>query len=286
MNNNQLHLASFSEISNNYNALICDIWGVVHNGIEPHKAAVKALVKYRSMGGKVILVTNASRTRPYIEKMLDNMGVDKDCYDRIVTSGDVTRKFIKKYSNNFIHHVGPYSDEVVFSNLNIKKGKAQQAKAVVVTGLDNDDDGLEKYTQRLNQWLELGLPLICTNPDKVVEVGDKILYCAGAIADIYQTMGGRVLMAGKPNQAIYLEALLELEKITGNKVALNKILAIGDSVRTDATGAANMGIDFLFIAGSIHADEIDAFGNIDEQKITSLIAPSKANLIGFQIKLK
>ncbi len=285
MINSTKQIMSFSDISNNYSALICDIWGVVHNGLVANDEAVAALVKYRQMGGKVILVTNASRTAPFIKKMLDSMDITQEAYDVIVTSGDVTRNHIKKYSNDIIHHVGPITNEVVFDGLNITKGEAQEAKAIVITGLDKDDDGLEKYQDRLNEWLELGLELICTNPDKVVEIGDKILYCPGAIADLYQEMGGKIIMAGKPSEVIYNASFLEIGKITGNKINLKTILAIGDSVRTDATGAANMGIDFLFISGSIHKEEIDACGNVNE-KIHQLVAPSKANLIGYQIRLK
>ncbi len=279
-------IEKFADISNRYEALICDIWGVVHNGLRANEGAVNALIKYRQNGGRVILVTNASRTRPYIQKMLDNMNIDRAAYDVIVTSGDVTRELIAKYNNQIVHHVGIGMDHAVFEGLNIIRGAARDAKAVVVTGLDDDRDRPEKYQERLEQWLDLGLELICTNPDKIVEVGDMIVYCAGALADIYHNMGGKVLMAGKPYEPIYRAAFAELEKISGKKIAREKILAIGDSVRTDARGAANMGIDFLFIAGSIHAKELNAFDNLDAQKINNLIAPSKANLIGFQIMLE
>ncbi len=276
----------FSDISDNYEALICDIWGVVHNGIRANREAVNALINYRKSGGRVILVTNASRTSPYIQKMLDKMNIERSAYDNIVSSGDVTRKFVAQYANKPVHHVGPAYDEVVFDGLNVIFADEKKAQAIIVTGLDNDYDDLKLYDERLKLWLKRKLPLICTNPDKIVEIGDKIIYCAGALADKYAQMGGEVLMAGKPNRAIYREAFSELAKIMGRSPDKEKILAIGDSVRTDARGAANMGIDFLFIAGSIHAKELDAFGNIDEQKICSLIGPSKANLIGFQVNLE
>ena len=214
------------------------------------------------------------------------MNIERSAYDNIVSSGDVTRKFVAQYANKPVHHVGPAYDEVVFDGLNVIFADEKKAQAIIVTGLDNDYDDLKLYDERLKFWLKRKLPLICTNPDKIVEIGDKIIYCAGALADKYAQMGGEVLMAGKPNRAIYREAFSELAKIMGRSPDKEKILAIGDSVRTDARGAANMGIDFLFIAGSIHAKELDAFGNIDEQKICSLIGPSKANLIGFQPMLK
>ena len=279
-------LSLLSDISDNYMGILSDVWGVVHNGIEAHKDAVEALVAYRRRGGRVVLITNASRTAPFIGHMLDEMNITREAYDAIVTSGDVTRTFVAEYADGIIHHVGPQMDDVVFAGMTVKKGTAKQAAAVVVTGLDDDSETPDDYQEALSEWLELGLPMICTNPDKIVEIGERMVWCAGALADIYEDMGGKVLMAGKPNPPIYNAAFEAFEKSAGAEIPNDKILAIGDSVRTDANGAAKANIDLLFITGSIHADEIDAFGNPDPKKIAELIAPSGARLAGFQTRLK
>lgn len=286
MPNNAGHLPRLSDLFAHYDGILSDVWGVVHNGIAPYPSAVEALVEFRRQGGHVVLITNASRTEPAIRKMLDGMDVPRNAYDAIITSGDVTRALIEVYRGKTIHHVGPATDHPVFEGLDITKGSVNEAVAIVATGLDNPAQTPADYEERLVSWLEQGLPMICANPDKVVEVGDKIVYCAGALADIYQERGGTVVMAGKPYPPIYVDALAALDKAAGKAVSRDRVLAIGDSVRTDATGAAKAGIDLLFITGSIHADEVDAFGNPDPEAIKALVAPSGAHMAGFQLRLK
>ena len=279
-------LGKLADISSNYDGILSDIWGVVHNGLIPNEQAVAALVKYRASGGRVVLVTNASRTYDYVKKMLDEMGVNEKAYDAIVSSGDVTRKYIARYKGEIVHHVGPPYDHPVFAGLGIIKGEAKNAKVIVTTGLYNDDDSLEIYEKHLQQWRELELPMICTNPDKVVEIGNKLYYCAGALADLYLQMGGEVILAGKPNSPIYMAAFAEFKRVNDKEIPHNKILAIGDSVRTDAIGAAKHNLDFLFISGSIHAKEISASNLIEAEMIGELVSPAKANVIGYQVILK
>jgi len=286
VNNKFSRLNRLSDVFGDYDGILSDIWGVVHNGVRANKSAVDALVKYRQAGGIVILITNASRTAPYIQKMLDGMGISREAYDDIVTSGDVTREIVKTYSGQEIHHVGPSKDNPVFDGLGIKKGSPEKAKTVVVTGLDDDRETPDDYKDRLANWLELGLPMICTNPDKIVEIGDEMVYCAGSLADIYQQMGGQVLQAGKPYQPIYDASFNAFKKANGSDLADKKILAIGDSVRTDAKGAANNKLDLLFITGSIHAHEIDNSDENEGANVAKLVAPSGANMIGYQDMLK
>lgn len=286
MPNNAGHLARLSDVFTRYDGILSDVWGVVHNGIAPHSSAVEALVAFRKQGGHVVLITNAARTEPTIRKMLDDMDVPRSAYDAIITSGDVTRALIAVYRGKTIHHVGPATDHPVFEGLDITKGPVDEAVAIVATGLDNSAHTPADYEERLTSWLEQGLTLICANPDKIVEVGDKIVYCAGSLADVYQERGGTVVMAGKPYSPIYADALAALDEAAGKTVPRSRVLAIGDSVRTDATGAAKAGLDLLFITGSIHADEVDAFGNPDAEAIKALVAPSGAHLIGFQPRLK
>ncbi len=279
-------LAGFSEIAGSYDAVLCDLWGVAHNGIAAYPSAVEALVQYRKAGGTVVFITNAPRPSPPIVELIDRLGVVREAYDDIVSSGDATRSMIAKYSGKVIHHVGPETaDDSLYEGLNVTRGPAEEAEAVVVTDLDTDDDTPDMYNARVGVWLKRGLPMICANPDRVVEHGDRLIYCGGALGDLYEARGGKVRMAGKPYRPIYDEALRLAEKAAGRKLDKSRIVAIGDSVRTDAMGASQFGIDLLFVTGSIHAGELDAFGNVDPQAVADLVAPSGARVAGFQPRL-
>jgi HAD superfamily hydrolase (TIGR01459 family) len=234
----------------------------------------------------VVLVTNAPRPSPPIVAMLDRLGVPRDAFDAIVSSGDVTRAMIAPYAGRVVHHFGPPGiDDSLYAGLGVRLGPAEEADAVVVTDMPDDDDTPEMYEADLALWLQRGLPLICANPDKFVEVGDKLVYCGGAMADIYAERGGQVLMAGKPFRPIYEEAFALAERAGGRAIAPGRVLAIGDSARTDAQGAANFGAELLFITGSIHAVELDAFGRPDPAAIADLLAPSGVRLAGFMPRL-
>jgi HAD superfamily hydrolase (TIGR01459 family) len=279
-------MSSLSQLAPSYDAILSDVWGVVHNGVTAHPEAVDALRRYRAAGGRVVLITNAPRAAQPIIAMLDAMGVPRDMYDGVVSSGDVTRVMIAPYRGKVIHHVGPPSvDDSLYEGLGIIRGPAEEAVAVVVTDLDTDDDTPELYKDRIKVWLKRQLPLICANPDRVVEHGGRIIYCGGALADLYEASGGRIKMAGKPYRPIYDDALKLAEGAAGRSLDRAKILAIGDSVRTDAIGAANAGLDLLFITGSIHAAELDAFGSPDPEAIRNLVAPSGAHLVGSMPRL-
>jgi len=275
-----------SALAGGYDAILSDVWGVIHNGVAAYPAAVEALVNYRERGGRVVLITNAPRPSPPIVTMLDHLGVPRSAYDAIVSSGDATRAMIARYSGKVIHHVGPpTADDALYEGLDITRGSADEAEAVVVTDLDTDDDTPDMYADRIAHWLARGLPLICANPDKIVEIGDQMVYCGGALADIYAELGGEVRMAGKPFAPIYEEAMRLAEQAVGHPLDRRRMLAIGDSVRTDAIGAADFGIDLMFITGSIHADELDAFGAPDPQAIRELVRPSGARLAAFMPRL-
>jgi HAD superfamily hydrolase (TIGR01459 family) len=279
-------LSGLSEIAADYEAVLSDVWGVLHNGVAVHPGAADALVNYRRGGGRVVLITNAPRPSAPIVEMLDRLGVPREAYDGIVSSGDATRAMISKYRGQVIHHVGPPTeDDALYEGLEVTRGSAEEAQAVVVTDLDTDEDTPAMYNERIELWLERKLPLIAANPDRVVEHGDKLIYCGGALADLYEARGGMVRMAGKPYRPIYAEALRLAEEAAGHALDRSSILAIGDSVRTDAIGAAGFGIDLLFITGSIHAGELDAFGEPDPEAIRNLVAPSGARLAGFMPRL-
>ena len=279
-------MSSLSQLTPAYDAILSDVWGVVHNGVAAHPEAVEALRQYRQKGGRVVLITNAPRTAPPIIAMLDRMAVPRDAYDAVVSSGDVTRTMIATYRGRVLHHVGPKGvDDSIYEGFDIILGPPEEAAAVVVTDLDDDDDTPDMYEDRIKLWLARQLPLICANPDRVVEHGGRIIYCGGALADLYEAHGGRIHMAGKPYRPIYDEALRLAEAAAGKPLERGRILAIGDSVRTDAIGAANAGLDLLFITGSIHAEELDAFGTPDPQAVADLVAPSGARLVGAMPRL-
>ena len=270
-----------------YDAILSDVWGVVHNGVTAHPAAVDALVNYRRQGGRVVLITNAPRPAGPIIEMLDGMGIAREAYDALVSSGGATRAILAaEYRNHTLHYVGPpLENDALFEGLNITLGPAEAASAIVVTDLDDDDETPDMYEDRIRFWLSRNLPMLCANPDRVVEDGHRIIYCGGALADLYEAHGGRIMMAGKPYRPIYDEALRMAEAAAGQSLDRRRILAIGDSVRTDAIGAANAGIDLLFVTGSIHAEELDAFGSPDPERIRALVAPSGARLVGAMPRL-
>lgn len=279
-------LEGLGAIATRYDVVLSDIWGVVHNGVRAHPGAVEALVAYRRQGGRVVLISNAPRPKGPIIAMMDGFGVPRDAYDDVVTSGDATRVILEEYRGKTVHYVGPpRENDSLFEGLDITLGPAEAAKAVVVTDLETDDDTPDMYNDRITGWLHRNLPLIAANPDRIVEHGDRLIYCGGALADLYEARGGMIIMVGKPYKPIYAEALRLAEKAAGRAPDRSRILAIGDSVRTDAIGAAGAGLDLLFITGSIHAAELDAFGNVDPDAVRRLVEPSGASVVGFMPKL-
>jgi len=278
-------LAGLSEIAGRYEAILCDVWGVLHNSVVATPGAGEALVRYRQAGGHVVLITNAPRPSPPIVDKLDDIGISRAAWDAIVSSGDATRAMIAPYRGRVVHHVGPATfDDLLYEGLGVIRGSAEDAEVVVVTDLDTDDDTPDMYAERVRLWRGRNLPLICANPDKIVEDGDKLVYCGGALADVYAEAGGEVRMAGKPFAPIYEEALRLAEQAAGHPIARDRILAIGDSVRTDATGAAGFGIDLLFIAGALHAEDLGESG-LTDAAVRELIAPTGARLAGYMPRL-
>ena len=274
-----------SSLAPRYPGILSDVWGVVHNGITPHWSAVEALIAYRQGGGRVVLITNAPRPGNFIIAQLDAMGVPREAYDALVSSGDATRALLENWRGRTVARVGPSVDDVLFEGLDLTFGTDAAATAVVVTDLDTDDDTPADYAGRMDIWKSRDLPLICANPDKVVEEGDRIVYCGGALADAYEDIGGKVMMAGKPYNPIYEQAKALLDQSGGRRFEKSEIVAIGDSVRTDAIGAAQFGIDLLFVTGSIHAAELDAFNNPPAKRVADFVSVSRANMVGFMPRL-
>ncbi len=248
-------------LSADYPVWLCDIWGVVHNGIKGYEAAAHALSQHRKQGGIVILVTNAPRTSQDVIRQLNNLRIPPDSYDRVVTSGDVTQTLVTDHAKGKAYYLGPPRDLSMFAGQAVKKVPLTEAHAVLCTGLVNDDvETPDDYADLLSRMKELNLPMICANPDKLVRKGNRLLYCAGSLAEKYAAMGGPVLMAGKPYEPIYTLALQIAGSIAGRAIEKSQVLAIGDGPETDIKGAADFGIPVVLIADGVTdaSDGLDA----------------------------
>jgi HAD superfamily hydrolase (TIGR01459 family) len=247
----------FSALASDYDAVLCDIWGVVHNGVAATAPAGDALTRFRERGGTVVLISNAPRPGDWVIHSLDRLGVVRTAYDGIVTSGDLTRSYVADSGGKRVFHIGPERDLGIFEGLDVNFSPVEAADYAICTGLfDDDTETPETYRPLLGRMRERCLFMVCANPDLVVERGDRLVYCAGAIADVYAGLGGEVLYTGKPYQPIYREALAKVSGLRSSAPRLARVLAIGDSVRTDLKGAEDFGIDCLFVTGGIHAEEL------------------------------
>ncbi|MCO5160310.1 MAG: TIGR01459 family HAD-type hydrolase [Mesorhizobium sp.] len=246
---------SLDEIAGRYAVVLSDVWGVVHNGVRAFADASAALAAARARGLAVVLITNAPRPRAEVQAQLDILGVPRDAYDRIVTSGDVTRDLIGAGARK-LFHLGPERDLAIYDGLDVDLVEEFEASAVVCTGLFDDDvETPQDYADMLRRLRARDLPFICANPDIVVEKGDRLIWCAGALARDYAHLGGRTHIAGKPHRPIYVAALAAAAEVLGRPVTEKEALAIGDGVLTDVKGAELNGIDVLYVSGGIHARE-------------------------------
>ena len=244
---------SLDEIAGGYSALLCDVWGVVHNGERAFAEASAALARARGKGLAVVLITNAPRPHPDVEAQLAALGVPRDVYDRVVTSGDVTRDLIAEGPRR-IFHIGPDRDLSIYDGLDIELCEEPEASAAVCTGFfDDENETPEDYSDLLRRLRARNLPFICANPDIVVERGDRLIWCAGALARDFGQLGGRTLISGKPHRPIYEAALKAAGDVLGRDVSAADVLAIGDGVLTDLKGASQNDIDALYVSGGIHA---------------------------------
>jgi HAD superfamily hydrolase (TIGR01459 family) len=263
----------FATLAGNYDAVLSDVWGVVHNGVAATPPACDALTRFRDKGGSVVLISNAPRPGEGVIRFLDHLNVPRSVYDGIVTSGDVTRAVVEQRAGQRLFLIGPERDHSIFTGLDAPFTTVEDAAYVVCTGLFNDEvETPDDYRDLLAQLRARNLFMLCGNPDVVVERGDKLVYCAGALADAYAALGGEVYYAGKPYKPLYDMALAETAKARaarkfGGEVSLNRVLAIGDSVRTDLKGAHDLGVDCLFVTAGIHAEEL---GHRDDPDLAAL----------------
>src|ERR1700710_2066026 len=258
--------------------VLSDIWGVVHNGLEAFPEACAALHSYREQGGTVILITNAPRPADSVQRQLRKLGIADDTYDAIVSSGDLTRHFVAGHPGRKVFWLGPERDNSIHRGLDPVLAPLEHADYIVCTGLfDDETESADDYRAMMLEARARKLPLICANPDIVVERGDRLIYCAGAIAELYRELGGEVIFYGKPHRPIYERALELAAERRGHASQLNQVLAIGDSVRTDLAGAHGFGIDCLFVTRGIHSEEFEGIDQLDPASVKELFGhPPKA----------
>ncbi|MBB3019055.1 HAD superfamily hydrolase (TIGR01459 family) [Microvirga lupini] len=251
------HIEGLQSLAGNYDLILCDVWGVLHNGVKAYEAASDALTRFRAKGGQVVLVSNAPRPGASVGTQLDGFQVPRTAYDSIVTSGDLTRFAIQERIDRIVHHIGPPRDMPIYNGIDVRFGSIDEADYVVCSGFDNDEEEtVEDYRSQLEAMRRRNLLMVCANPDLVVERGHMILPCAGTIALAYEEMGGEVFYAGKPHRPVYERALTVASDLVGHSIPKERVLAVGDAIRTDIAGAVGFGIDALMIARGIHAEEL------------------------------
>jgi HAD superfamily hydrolase (TIGR01459 family) len=268
-------LVGLHEIADRYDAIFCDIWGVLHNGAQGFPGAAQALLQFRRAGKPVALVTNAPRPDYEVAAQLVTLGVGAQCYDAIATSGDVCARAIVARAPAKPFHLGPDRDLPVYdaasrmAGADIQPVALEEAGFAVCTGLIEDTvETPSDYEAVLAACRSRNLPMICANPDLVVYRGEQLVYCAGALAERYEQMGGEVEQAGKPHAPIYRAALAMLEPIRGDGLDLARVLAIGDAMHTDVAGAQNMGMDCIWITTGVHREDFHGHdGELDSDAL-------------------
>ena len=266
---------AIAPLGKGYAAWLVDIWGVMHNGVRAFPPAVEATRRYREQGGIVILLSNSPRPSKPLQRQLTNLGASEESYDTTVSSGDLTRHELAKHAGARIFHLGPERDLPIFKDLDLTRVDAKDAELVVCTGLFNDDtETPEDYEVLLRELAGRKLTMLCANPDHLVERGHNLVYCAGALAQIYEEDGGKVIYAGKPYAPIYELAEETIAGIAGRKVPRSKILAIGDGIRTDMAGAAEFGLDAVFVASGLHVGP--GGEGLDDLRLAELFEGRKA----------
>jgi HAD superfamily hydrolase (TIGR01459 family) len=257
-------LTSLASVPNAYDAWLCDIWGVLHNGTTALPGAGEACAAFRRQGGRVVLVSNAPRPASAVAAQLTTLGIGADCYDAILTSGDMTRTMLQTMPPQRVFLLGPTRHLGLVQNLGhsivtARDGLVDETAIdlIVCSGLFETDasEQPDDYRPLLQRLQARGLTLICANPDLTADAGGTIIVCAGSLAALYDQMGGTVVYAGKPHGIIYSAARKLLTSLTGRTLQNARILAIGDGVDTDIRGANTEGLPAVYIASRVHLSE-------------------------------
>jgi len=274
-------LKGISEISDKFDVYFIDLWGVIHNGVQCYPEALKVLEKLKEQNKKIVLISNAPRPAAVVKVFLETIGLKSSCYDFLVTSGDITREYISLNSSkkNF-YHLGPTRDIDLFKDLNVTLTSKEECEEIICTGLVSDEEErLQDYKILLDFFLNKKIPLICANPDEVVARGEKIVFCAGALANQYKQEGGMVRYFGKPYSEIYSFALKKIRahKDFKDKKEINT-LVIGDNLKTDIKGANLSNLDSVLILNGIYKDFFrDGTVNFDQLKDSVNLKDVKIN---------
>jgi HAD superfamily hydrolase (TIGR01459 family) len=262
-----------------YRGLLCDVWGVIHDGVRSFPAANDALSEFRLGGGRVILLTNAPRPKAAVVAQLDRFGVPTTAYDDIVTSGEVARSVLAGSRGTKVFHVGPDRDLPLYDGLPVQLVNEAACELIACTGLVDDvKETPDDYADRLKRWRRRQLPMLCANPDIVVARGQTLAWCAGALAERYRELGGDTTVVGKPYPAIYEMALARLNGV-------EPVLALGDGIDTDVRGAVDASIDVVFITGGIHFAEFGPRDTPDIASVHAFLARAGLGAAGLLVRL-
>ncbi|MEM8663296.1 MAG: TIGR01459 family HAD-type hydrolase [Pseudomonadota bacterium] len=276
-------LSGLSAIADDYDAVLCDVWGVLHNGVAPHHGAVDALTRLRGAGKVVLLLTNAPRPAAAVIAQLRRIGVPDGAYDAVVTSGDVVRAHLVEAGYKTVFHLGPERDYSLFDETDITfRPHVEGAEAIVATDLLERHQTPEDYRAQLAALVPLGLPFVCANPDLVVERGGTIIHCGGSLAKVYEEEGGTALQFGKPHAPVYETARAKVDEL---RPGAARILAIGDGLPTDIKGAHRQGLDVLFVTNGIHVDELGEEDRPDPAKVNARLSQEGLAARNFIAKL-
>jgi len=254
-------ISGLSEIASDHDALICDVWGVVHDGQRHHPAAAEALYRFKELHGPVVLLTNAPRVPAEVAAQCTSYGLPPDCYDAIVSSGGAAREELARRATAGtlpLYYIGPDRDLPMIAGLDIARAPIEEAQVALAIGLRDDmNETPDMYAGELKAMQARGLTMLCANPDLVVHRGDRLLYCAGSLAKAYEDLGGEIIYYGKPHRPIYDSALAAaaLAAKAANRQSPKRPLAVGDGLLTDIKGANSAGLEALFIADGVHGEE-------------------------------
>lgn len=264
-------IAGFSTLAEAYDGVICDVWGVLHNGISPYPAAAEALSRCRALGKAAVLLTNAPRPADAVEDLLDRQyAIGPESYDEIITSGSVAREVFENEPRRKVFHIGPTHNLGLFEGLDLELVGEEEAEYVALTGLfDDETETAETYRSMFLRFIDRGLEVFCANPDVVVERGDRLVYCAGALAQLYVELGGDATIIGKPHKPVYDAALAAIDRTLGRPVEKSRVLAIGDGLPTDIKGACGQGIDVLMVTAGIHGADFGELINPDPARLAA-----------------